>query len=209
MRPRSTVALLCAFLVSTLPMAHAEDEQCLRINAQNVEHVDVDGLRARWLEWMNGLRASQGLKPYALNEHLNATASNWSTFSVARGTIDHRRTPKAAYYDYGGIERWFSGKGLDFAKIGGKTFTENVGWGVYRCKSDDCTQSLTDATRSTFDFFLSERGSNGPHYRSLVSPQFTMVGIGVALSPAQGRYYLTLHYATDIVSEPAPLCSAT
>ncbi len=150
-----------------------------------------------------------GLRPYVINEYLNATASNWSTFSVLRGTIDHRRSPKAAYYDYGAIEKWFAGKGLEFANVGGKTFTENIGWGPFRCPESDCTGPLIDATRSTFDFFLSEKGSNGAHYRSLVNPQFTQIGIGVALSPTQGRYYLTVHYGTEVTSDPAPLCSAS
>ncbi len=210
MRNRLFIASLCALCASLCPVAHAQDDgSCLRINGQTPDHVDVQAVRTTWLSWINALRADKGLRPYALNDYLNATASNWSTFSVLRGTIDHRRAPKAAYYDYGAIERWFSGKGLAFANVAGKTFTENIGWGPFRCPDGDCTEPLIGATRSTFDFFLSEKGSNGAHYRSLVNPQFTQVGIGVALSPTQGRYYLTVHYGTEVTSDPAPLCPAS
>lgn len=191
-----------------VPLVHAEGTACFALKADPPPHVDMDRVRREWLRWNNRLRTRLHLQPFKLNPYLNATAMNWSAYAVQRGTIDHRRTPQSSYYDYGAIESWFRMKGLRFTTVSGRTFTENIGWGPYSCNAADCTDTLIDAIRSTYGFFLSERAQNGPHYRSLVSDGFQQVGLGVAVSPAQGRYYLTVHYATVIASDPPAVCEA-
>lgn len=59
------------------------------------------------------------------------------------------------------------------------------------------------------DFFMSEKGkASDAHYRSLMSAQYTTIGVGIAENEKQGRYYLTVHYATEIAEDTAPLCVA-
>ena len=200
---RIFLALLAVPLCAAAPAS-----ACFEVRSTPPPHVNMDRVRQTWLTWNNRLRRRLQLEPYVLEDHLNSTAANWSTYAVQRGTIDHKRSADAAYYDYGAIESWFAQKGLTFANVDGKTFTENIGWGTYQCTSSDCTTQLIDSIRSTFAFFLSERGKEyRPHYNSIVNPAFRKIGLGIAVSP-QGRYYLTVHYATAITSNPAPVCSA-
>jgi hypothetical protein len=200
----SVLAVFCA----ALP-AFAQSD-CLQINMTPASHVDIRQVQDTWLAWTNRVRKRLKLEPYILDPHLSATAMNWSTYAATRGTINHKRTLQSPYYDYRGIEQWFRDKGLTFENRDGITFSESIGWGVYTCKKQDCTEELSSAIRSTFDFFMAERAkAYRPHYNCLTNPRFTKVGIGIAESRQQGRYYLTVHYATDFTPAPLPLCSAS
>lgn len=179
-------------------------DACPSIVVQSVPgNIDMDRVRDAWYGWYDGYRATLALPEYASDTVLEHTAGNWSYYSVKRGTIDHKRSPRAAYYDYPAIERWFADAGVTFDNVGGKTFTENIGWGPYRCDDADCTDELIAAIRTTFDFFLSEKNRQyRPHYNAIVSPAFTRMGVGVAIDSAARKYYLTAHFATAIASAP-------
>ena len=98
---------------------------------------------------------------------------------------------------------WFESLGLEFKNIGGITYTENIGWGPYSCSEEDCTEELEDALRSTFDFFMSEAGqAYRPHYNSVMNNGFKEMGLGIAVDERAKRYYVTVHYGTQIVSGP-------
>lgn len=197
--------VLFATFATTTPLSAAS---CVPITTNPPPHVNMQRVRSVWLSWYNRLRLRMHLTPYVLSDHLNGTAMNWSAFAVKRGTIDHKRYPGSPYYDYAAIEDWFRNKGLEFANVDGKTFTENIGWGTYDCSKRDCTEAMIDAIRTTFGFFLSERGkSYSPHYNSIVNPEFRKIGLGIAVSPTQGRYYLTVHFATAITSDPPAYCA--
>lgn len=197
-----------AILLFSSPAMAADGEACTTINVQEAPaNVDMQRVRDAWFGWYNGYRAELGLAPYASDATLERTASNWSYYSVKRGTIDHKRAWQAPYYDYKGIERWFGDRGVAFANVGGKTYTENIGWGVYRCDQEDCTDELIGAIRSTFDFFMSEKGkAYRPHYNAIVGEKFTLMGMGIGVDPASKRYYVTAHFATELTSEPE-ICS--
>ena len=68
---------------------------------------------------------------------------------------------------------------------------------MWNCKEADCTDEIIDATRGTWNFFYGERKSNGVHYRALVQPGFGLQGLGIAFSGK--KYYLTIHYGTQII----------
>lgn len=177
---------------------------CTTINVQEPPtNVDMQRVRDTWLGWYNDYRASLDLAPYTSDATLDRTASNWSYYSVKRGTIDHKRAWQAPYYDYKGIESWFGKFGVTFKNVSGKTYTENIGWGVHSCAEDDCTDQLIAAIRSTFDFFMSEKGmAYRPHYNAIVSDKFAKMGMGIGLNHATKRYYLTAHFATELTNEP-------
>ncbi len=181
------------------------DSACPSIATQELPaSIDMDRVRDAWLGWYNDERSKDGLPPYSPSGVLDHTAGNWSYYAVKRGTIDHKRSPQAPYYDYAGIERWFSDRGVTFDNVRSKTFTENIGWGVFSCRDRDCTDELIAAIRTTFDFFMSEKGETySPHYNAIVSDAFTQMGLGIALDPARKRYYLTAHFATSLASVPA------
>lgn len=184
-------------------MIHTE---CTSIAVQRApNNVDMARVRDAWFGWYNDYRSSLGLPPYAHDQTLESTARNWSYYSVKRGTIDHKRAWQAAYYDYAAIEQWFADLGVTFTNVRGKTFTENIGWGPYACTEVDCTDELIAAIRSTFDFFLSEKGKGySPHYNAIVSDAFTTMGLGIAIDPAMRKYYLTAHFAAEIEDRPFP-----
>lgn len=186
-------------------VAHGQDG-CLDIRRTLPPSVDLQRVKETWLGWVNEARTQAGVEPLTLSKYLSATAGNWSTFASERGSIDHKRYAGAPYYDYNGISNWFEKKGLTFERLNRVTYGESIGWGMYRCDSADCTDELISEIRSTFDFFVKEKNTGGPHYRMMVNPAYDFTGIGIGTNSRQGRYYLTAHYATKITSDPAPLC---
>lgn len=167
-------------------------------------NVDLGKVRATWLDWENSERAANGLSPYTYNEDLNRTATIWSEASKQKGYIDHKRPGQTAYYDYKIIEAWFKNLGLEFKNIHSKTFTESIAWEYYSCSDTDCTDTLTTAIRKGFNFFTSEKGKKyAPHYDAIINPEFTQIGLGIIIDKSTGKYYLTVHYGTEITAHPA------
>lgn len=180
--------------------------QCSAFEEEKIAKVDMQEVQRVWLGWINDARAQEGLAPYGIDKQLIRTAWLWSDRARDLGTINHKRDGQAAYYDYKMVGNWFSSLGLDFKNIKGSTYTENIGWGMYRCKKDDCTGDMINAIRSTFDFFMSEKGkAYAPHYNSIVNSSFANIGMGLTID-GSGKYYLTTHYGTQITSNPDPIC---
>jgi len=44
---------------------------------------------------------------------------------------------------------------------------------------------MITAVRKTFDYFLSEKSYSGVHYKSLVNPVFTKIGVGVTVDESR------------------------
>lgn len=190
---RIASVVACLWCISTTVFA----ADCTTIKTQVPPRVDMQIVRDTWLGWVNDARKEKGLAPYTLDDTLNHTAGNWAFYSAKRGSIDHKRAIGAPYYDYKAIEKWFDHFGVTFTNIAGKTFTENIGWGVYKCKGD-CTTSLTKSIRSTFDFYMGEKQKQDrPHYNSIMNPQFTKIGIGIAVD-RRGKYFIAVHYGTQV-----------
>jgi len=181
--------------------------QCDWFAEESIPRVDMQEVRRVWTKWINDVRTSMNLAPYTQDKQLNKTAVLWSQRSRDIGSITHKRPGQTAYYDYKGIEGWFSKQDIDFANVKSSTFTENIGWGIFKCKKQDCTQDLIDSIRTTFDFFMSEKGkAYSPHYNSIVEPQFRLIGTGISADPSTGKYFITTHYGTSITSNPDPVC---
>lgn len=179
--------------------------RCVVEDGSSVPHVDMDRVRTAWLSFYNEQRRERGLALYRLDSSLNDSASAWSNRGAGRGSLDHKRDGTSAYYDYAAIERWFGSLGLTFRNVVRTTFTENIGWGPYACSSDDCTEALIDAIHTSFRSFLAEEpATSRPHYNAIVNPHFTIMGVGVAVRG--GRYFLTTHFGTELLSRPARVC---
>jgi uncharacterized protein YkwD/predicted DNA-binding antitoxin AbrB/MazE fold protein len=171
-------------------------------------NIDMGKVRATWLKWYNDARAAAGLYAYTYNDQLNRSAITWSETCKARGYMDHKRSPGDAYYDYNKITAWFADLGLVFKNVNRVTHTENIGWGMYKCSKADCTDDLITAIRTTFDFYMAEKGTaSHAHYDSVMNAYFKEIGLGIAIDETNGKYYLTTHYGTEITSNPLPICA--
>jgi hypothetical protein len=155
-------------------------------------------VRSAWIGWYNSTRTSLWLTPYIYDSRLDSTAHDWNiVFAWGKWQNHHRRSPSDAYYDFPKIDNWFAQRWVDPDIVSGAKHTENVGYGYYNCNSGDCTDELIDAIRSTYNFYMSERGkSYDVHYRSIVQPNFSKIGLDIIVMPSEKRYYLTVHYIT-------------
>lgn len=165
-----------------------------------IANADAQKVREAWLAWHNDARAAQGLSPLNYHSDLEKTATAWSQYQVDNGYVGHKRSSTDSYYNYNKITERFSDFGVKFANIGsGKSaFSESMGYRWYACKSGDCTDALLTATKKSFDAFMKE-GANGAHYKAIMMPHYTQMGIGFAHNPQNGMVYTTIHYGVDLV----------
>lgn len=170
---------------------------------QYIPNIDYATIRQKWIEKHNNLRSEMWLDALQNNDKLNKTAQIRANY-LASNTIPtgstHKRSSTDTYYDYDKILQWFGDQGVFFTETTSNAFSENIGYWYYRaCNLSDCTTKLLSETRSTRDFFVGEAKSNGPHYRAIVQPLFTQIGIGVARNDNTKRYYLVVHYGVETI----------
>lgn len=183
----------------------AKNVVCQELGENVPANIDMTRVRAQWLDWYNAERAKLGKFPYVYNPQLNRSAVAWSETMQSKGAMDHKRTGQTAYYDYNLITKWFADLGLVFKNVNSRTHTENIGWGYYSCSDSDCTDEVIGAIRSTLDFYLAEKGkSSQAHYQSLMNDYFKEIGLGLAFDGK--KYYLTVHYGTEVISDPLEVC---
>ena len=158
----------------------------------SIKNVDLDRVRNAWISWNNSLRSELGLPLYTLDARLNSTATEWSEYSKTRGYIIHGRPGDGCIgvgnyscYNYTAIDTWFKARGIDPVVIDRAKHTENIGTRGYSCRDSDCTDEIIVAIRKTYDFFLSEKSYNGVHYKSLVNPVFTKIGVGISVDESK------------------------
>lgn len=169
------------------------------------QYINMSQVRDTRLSWTNYLRVEQlGRSSYTTDWRVNATAQAWSDYSASIGSISHRRKASDGYYNYNGLVSWFkwkweelTGSPVVFRNVGGATFSESIWRGMWNCSEADCTDEVIEATRSTWNFFYGERSYNGVHYRALTHPSFGIQWLGLAFSGK--KYYLTIHYGTQII----------
>ncbi len=164
-----------------------------------INWVDMNRVRSTWLSYYNATRSSLWLSPYSYDSRLDATAHSWNIeFAKWRWQNHHRRSPGDSYYSYNTITDWFRLRGVEGKVVWWATTTENVWYGTYSCNSSDCTDELINSIRWTYDFFISEKWkAYDAHYRSVVQPNFTKIGLDIIVVPGERRYYLTVHYITE------------
>lgn len=172
-------------------------------NVPDLPRVDLAKVRAAWLSWYNEAREKNGRGLLEYERNLDRTALEWSESAREKGTITHKRPGQKAYYDYRRMVSWFKERGLSFPSVNGSTFVENIGWDYYSCPDStaDCTEKLIASIRKTYNFFMSEKGKKyRAHYDSIMNGNYKKIGLGIAVDPVKKRYYLTVHYATDVVA---------
>ncbi len=168
-------------------------------NIPTPQNVDMNRVRSAWVNWYNWVRQGEWLGKYSYDTRLDSSAYDWNV-ELAKwyGQNHHRRNPGDSYYDFNVIDKWFMDRGINPKIINRSKHTENVWYGYYTCSSGDCTDKLINSIESTFNFFMSEKGkSYDAHYRSIVNPYFTKIGLSVIVVPSEQRYYLTVHYITE------------
>lgn len=179
--------------------------KCQFLAEDTPSSIDQNRIRQTWLEWVNNARAINNLPPYKLNPQLDRTSIDWSKFMRDTSNVTHTRPGTTAYYDYNAINIWFANRGLVFKNLNRATHTENIGWNTYKCNQADCTDYALTRLRGTFDYFMREKNlAYRPHYNTIMKPEFQEVGIGIALG--NGKIYSTMHYGTEITSNPIAIC---
>ena len=186
-------------------------KKCLNVQQQIPANIDLQKIRQTWLGWNNQTRKDLNLDPYILNDQLTRTATVWAEDGKSKGRITHARPGQKAYYDYNIMADWFKNLGLTFKNVNRITFTENIAWNYYSCKSTskDCTPQVIKALKYDYDFFIKEKTKKShPHYDSIVNKYFKIIGIGIAIDPKTKKYFLAVHYGTEITSNPEPICKS-
>jgi uncharacterized protein YkwD len=152
------------------------------------------------LDWTNALRKEQWLTAYVIDSKLTATATEWSSTAKTRWYISHERAKWDWYYNYQKIVQWFADRSIVFQNIFKATFSESIWYGYLSCTDGDCTDALIQSTKSTWNFYMSEKWKKSqPHYRALIHKYFWIMWVGVIVDEKLKRYYLTVHYGTKIV----------
>ena len=178
---------------------------CADVNLSST--IDMSQVRQTWLNWYNTARISEGLHPYIYNDYLHYSATVWSEYMRDTDNMSHMRPGQTDYYDYSIITDWFADLGLAFKNVSGVTYSENIGYGTYRCSDSDCTQELTDSIRHIFDGYMAEKGTSyTAHYDSVMNAYFNEIGLGIAINQSKEIMYLTVHYGTELSSHPVDVC---
>jgi len=169
-------------------------------------NIDIDQVRSTWFSWVNEARNAAGRNSYSSSRTLDATAQTWADYSADVGVMSHSRPGQTAYYDYKLITQWFADLGVTFKNKGGWTYSENIGRSYMTCDKSDCTQELIEGTRLIFDAYMKEKGTSyTAHYDSVMSPNFTVMGIAWTIKGTD--VYVTVHYAAEIDKAPSLICS--
>jgi len=173
----------------------------LPVLSDKFSNVNVDEVRKAVLKWHNDERRALGLKEYKYNLDLEWTAITWANNLASSGKTKnlHARKSSDWYYNYDSLLNWFTGLWVKFPRSmwwWWASFSESIGYGMYRCVGTDCTQSLIKSIRTTWDWvIMKEKASNGSHYKAATMKYFTQMWVGIAVS--NGRYYMVIHYWVD------------
>lgn len=163
-----------------------------------VDGVEAEKIRTAFLDWHQQERNLLALPAYRYHSELEKSAQARANQlrDEGRTTHTHTRAPDTRYYHVESIKNWFDTQDINFVN---DSFSESVGWGYYACKSSSCTQELIKSLASSWEFFMSEKGRGGPHYKAIANKSFVQFGVGVAIDPAKKRYYLVIHYGTELL----------
>ena len=198
------LGLLLIFSAQAAFAAGVPASMCDSSGESGVSKVDMSKIRDAWLGWYNDARKKNGLGTFAYDANLDRTALVWSEVAVKKGKIEHKRPGQTKYYDYKRMVSWFKEQGLTFSQVGKSTFVENIGWDYYSCpaSSADCTDNLIASIKHTYNFFIGEKGKKyHAHYDSIMNKNYKKIGLGIAVDPVKKRYYLTVHYATNVIAK--------
>lgn len=165
-------------------------------------NVDTAKVQEAWLGWINYERSTRGLQALELDLTLNNTSTEWATHlgDIKKFTRMHQRPGQVCKnYRCYDLNDWFAKRGVT------EPAGESVMFGGYSCKATDCTTDLIETTRGRtggpswfLGFLLGEKRYNGVHYRMMMNPSYTKVGVGFAKTTHSGfggAYIGVLHFS--------------
>ncbi|MDD3262689.1 MAG: CAP domain-containing protein [Candidatus Absconditabacteria bacterium] len=171
-----------------------------------IDNIDQEKIREIRLKLHNDERATKDLTPYTYNIDLEQTATSRAQHLSQLGYSTHERESTDNGYTYYSIRDRFGDQGIIFPaeKNRASNFTENIVYRLnYNCNSSDCTNYLISkikgevGTKYGFQFFMSEKTYNGPHYRGIMGTQYTQMGVGIAINPSTKKIFIVTHYSVD------------
>lgn len=160
-----------------------------------ITNVDRDEVKNAWVDWHNTERAKLWLWKYKINESLNFSALTWAQKLAKQNYSTHKRLSSDWYYNYTSILNWFGDLWISF-DYNWTAFTENIAYQYYSCNKSDCTQEIINAIKKWYNFFLSEKSYNWPHYKAIAHPYFDEIWVWVAL--VGKRYWVVSHYGINV-----------
>ena len=137
---------------------------------------EIAAAEAEMVGLVNHLREGLGLNPLVHHSSIAAVARSWSQTMAAEDDFRHNPNYSQQYPP-------------GWARAG-----ENISW-------QSGFNSLSSAVQDSFDGLVASPG----HYQNMVNPQFTHLGVGIAVDEG-GGFWLTqnfAHYRSSIV-EPTP-----
>jgi len=181
------------------PKTGVADLACL--DDQMPASVDMNKVRSEWIRWHNEARANRGIKALGMNTGLNYSSSLWAKANKNAGDLTHTRPGNQSLTD------WFTAVGINFKKLSGVVYGENLGFYTYRCSSSDCTDVVIADAHKIFNAFMAEEGTNYTgHYDNIVQSDFVDLGVGMAVDEAQEALYITTQYSFGVDSYPSDMC---
>ncbi len=169
---------------------------------KNWLNYDFEVVKNYWIELTNTERKKHWLKAYKYSKKLEETAFKWSEVQKSRWKWTHKREVWDSFYNYNKVKSWFAKNWVVCKNISWATFTENVGNVWFTCEKSDCTNSLKNAVKKTFLFYMSEKNKKyRPHYNSVMNKYFNYIWFGISFEKKWNnfyKYYLTVHYCTEI-----------
>ena len=182
---------------------------------------NMDQVRKARLDKVNGVRSSMWIHNYKYSKVLDHSAQERAEELALKYSSDksmwamatHQRDNQpVAWYHHKTLWKWFADRGIKSVVVWGSNYTENTGYWSYRCNDEDCTDNVISAIMKTFRFYMNEQPYNWPHYRSLVSSNYSYIGLWLACVNAGNgwdlkscdmwdiqswRYWLVIHYSTE------------
>lgn len=157
----------------------------------SIPNVDTQRVQQAWLDMINDVR-SEAAGDYTINPDLNTTSIERANYLGTNRIFKqmHKRPGQTCKnYRCYDLWEWMTDRGVSAST------QESIGYGGYSCNKDDCTDALIEATKKTFRFFMSEAKKNGPHYKMIVSWDYSTVGIGISQTKASrwNAYVLVMH----------------
>ncbi len=126
---------------------------------------------------------------------MNFSSLEWAQKLAKQNYSTHKRLSSDWHYNYTSILNWFGDLWIKF-DYNWTAFSENIAYQYYSCTKSDCTQDIINAIKKWYNFFLSEKPYNWPHYRAIAHPYFDEIWVGVAL--VGKRYWVVSHYGINV-----------
>jgi len=151
--------------------------------------VDIVSLNEDWLETINDLRATKGLRQLVLDQRFVDSTALYGGIMADAGTISHTRP------DGSSMHEWIQSLGYDFTEWGEEGgwetnyFSENLAWGPY----GSTQSSFQEVLDVGLTMFLNE-GPGGDHYDTIYHPDWNSVGVGFAYF--NGKTVAIFHYGS-------------